>query len=63
MRLNGCHNRKPFATWMAAQDGWQTTWMRNMVLIPVTGARECVYTTSDLGKKDKGCKACIWRKK
>lgn len=64
----GCHNRAPFEDTLVVQDG--RSMMRDgfgqpcpvpvFKDIPFRGRRECVYTTSDLGKVDARCNGCRW---
>jgi len=56
-----CHNRGEFAPSVSVQDGWDTTWARRMVDMQFRLNPSCVYSTSDLGQKDKGCDGCKWK--
>lgn len=56
-----CKNRAPFAPSIRVQDGWATSWARNMVDMEFRMDPSCVYSTSDLGQKDKGCDGCRWK--
>lgn len=57
-----CHNRSFFEKSLQVQDGWLNTWARRMVDMEFRMDPSCVYSTSDLGQKDKGCEGCKWRK-
>lgn len=50
----GCHNRKPFVPAYKATNGRQ--W------IPTFGQPDCQFTLSQLGRQDKSCAGCVWRK-
>lgn len=56
-----CFNREAFEPSMTVQDGWENSWARRIVDIEFRGTEGCVYSTSDLGMKDKGCTGCTWR--
>lgn len=70
MRLNGCHNRAPFATEVWMQDGWltgsiagQPVRVPRMVAVPMRNARECMYHRDPMGQggKDPRCAGCTWK--
>lgn len=60
-----CKNRAPLGEKvLAVQDGWFTdgvTRYPKMVPMRFRMNPACVYSTSDLGKADKGCDGCKWR--
>ena len=59
-----CHNRGAFAPSMAVQDGWYMdgyTRTPRMVPMPFRMSKDCEYSTSELGQKDKGCDGCKWK--
>lgn len=63
-RLNGCHNRAPFATHYKV--GVRPVLVDGVVQeIPVlqlnTGSQDCHYTHTTLGQADPGCTNCIHR--
>ena len=60
-KRNGCFDRPPFAPSIQVADGWDTTWARRMVDMQFRLNPSCVYSTSDLGQKDKGCDGCKWK--
>lgn len=58
----GCHNRK-LGTYTVVQNGWfmdGVTRAPKMEAIPFRSSRECVYSTSDLGRADPSCRGCSW---
>lgn len=62
--LNACHNRAPFRTSQAVQDGWFMDGVSRtprMVSIPFRMSPDCEYSKSDLVQADKGCTGCKWR--
>lgn len=62
---HGCHNRAPFKTITPVQDGWYmdgVTRVPKMVAVPFRMAFDCQYCKTDLGKVDKGCEGCRWKK-
>ncbi|MDD0837895.1 hypothetical protein PSQ40_04855 [Curvibacter sp. HBC61] len=62
----GCYNRAPLGQLVIpAQDGHFTDgFTRYPKLKPIhfRMEKDCVYTTSELGKADKKCEGCRWRK-
>jgi hypothetical protein len=62
----GCHNRAPLGQKVIpVQDGWFTdglTRYPKLVPLPFRMAPDCKYSETDLGKADKGCEGCKWRK-
>lgn len=56
-----CHNRGEFAPSIRVQDGWENNWARRMVDMQFRLNPSCVYSTSELGQKDKGCDGCKWK--
>lgn len=63
----GCKNRAPLGQRVIpAQDGWFSDgYTRYPKLVPLhfRMAPECIYSTSDLGQKDKSCDGCKWHQK
>lgn len=49
-----CHNRKPFVPAYKATNG--ARWIQTF------GKPDCQFTLSALGRHDKGCVGCVWRK-
>lgn len=58
---NGCHDRKPFKTLVAVQDGWTLDGRRDMTRVYNPMAKDCQYALTEIGKMDKGCTGCKWR--
>jgi len=63
-RLNGCHNRPPFATHYKV--GVRPAIAGGVIFeVPVmqanTGSKDCHYTHTALGQADPGCAKCIHR--
>lgn len=56
-----CHNRGEFAPSVTVQDGWLNTWARRMVDMEFRLDPNCIYSTSELGKKDEQCHGCRWK--
>ena len=62
VRVNGCHNRKPFAKVLMNQDGWRRIdGVRHMVKVPQVMSPTCEYTKSSIGQADAGCLGCRHR--
>jgi hypothetical protein len=64
----GCKDRPDFRTVFPAQDGYYIDGTREnatrtprMVAVPFRMTKDCVYTTSELGRTDPGCSGCKWR--
>ncbi len=55
MPMYKCHDRKSFKPTLEVQNGWTTDGRRNMMVIPFTMARECMY---DHKKTDVRCTNC-----
>ena len=66
-----CHNRSKFIDSMDVQDGYQVEhiyigsgnklMMPMFVTMPLTNTRNCQYTKSELGSKDRRCEDCKWK--
>lgn len=72
MRLNACHNRRPFKSFAVIQDGWfmdGVTRTPKMIASPFRMSTECVYSadtsniarSGGLGAFDPGCAGCQWK--
>ena len=61
-KLNGCHNRKPFAETYGGFGISSKTGGSIESVIPFVMAKDCQYTKSELGKRDAGCHGCKWRR-
>ena len=60
----GCHNRAPYLTSIPVGDGHYMdgyTRTPRMVPMPFRMSKDCEYSTSDLGEKDKACDGCKWK--
>lgn len=58
-----CKNRAPYAESIKVRDGMLNSWAPRWVDMPFRMARNCVYSSSDLGQKDPQCHGCKWRAK
>lgn len=66
----GCHNRKDFKTTLTVQNGvlkhsynfGRSFEVANKIEVPFRMAKDCQYTLTELGKADKRCDGCSWRK-
>lgn len=62
---HGCHDRPAYKTATVVQDGYWLdgeTRTAKLVSVPFRTAKDCQYTLSELGQKDKGCEGCKWKK-
>lgn len=57
----GCHNREPYREAQVLHGLSSRSGLPVRVLVPNRMARDCQYTKTALGQKDKGCSGCKWR--
>lgn len=68
MSSYGCFNREPLADMLpmpsqyTMDTGTHKVICAETVHIPNVFAKDCRYTLTELGKADKGCIGCRWRK-
>lgn len=61
----GCHNRPAFRAGYIVQSGHYMSGRERvdkMDWVPHTMTKDCQYTLSDLGRKDKQCEGCKWKR-
>jgi hypothetical protein len=68
MSKHGCHNRAPLpklvdmpAVYNISIEGHAVV-CDGIEVIPFVFKRDCQYTLTELGRTDKGCIGCEWRK-
>ena len=62
---HGCHNRPSYKPATVVQDGYWLdgeTRTAKLVSVPFRMAKDCQYTTTVLGQKDKHCEGCKWKR-
>jgi len=60
--LNGCHNHAPYKDSFGGYAVDSKTSEIKFFKVPNQNTKECQYQHTELGKADKGCEQCKWKK-